>query len=396
MTPAAGRTPLLAVASQLARVGANLTVIAPGMEPLRVGDRPDTTRVVCHAADTLRPLLRGDHLALAEAYLNGQIDVHGDLLEVMKLTDVLDLDPSWLIKAALWLRLRLPDRRRYQRAAIAFHYDQSPEFFLGWLDRWRSYSHGFYRAPDDDVTSAQARKLQFAIDALGLQPGMNVFDMGGGWGCFVEYAGLQGIRVHTITISAVQYRFLQRLIEAQRLPCTVELVDFLDYRPPVRFDGAVFMGTLEHMPTYERVTAFLAQHLTPHARVYADFCAQRTSFVGGTFLRRYLWPGPVTYVNVQRLVRVLITAGFNLYELHDDTLSYAYTVRDWANNVEAIRGELAAQAGEPTVRAFLLFLRGAYHFLTTNRTQAYHLVAGRQPAPLPRSAPLPSPPGGVE
>ena len=37
------------------------------------------------------------------------------------------------------------------------------------------------------------------------------------------------------------------------------------------------------------------------------------------------------------------------------------------------------------MRAFLLFLRGSYYFLATNKTQAYHLVAGREPAPL-RSA----------
>lgn len=223
------RPALLALAADLARVGANLTVCVPEMDPIPIGDHPQRARVVFHHKGAIQPLVRGDHLALAEAYLDGRIDIDGDLVEVVKLTDLLDMNPSRLRQAAYWLRLHLPDRRRYQRNVIGFHYDQPPELFLGWFDRWRSYSHGFYSSPSDTLTAAQARKLQFAIDALGLRPGMDVFDMGGGWGCFVEYAGLQGIRVHTITISAVQQRFLARLIAEQHLPCTVERVDFLDY-----------------------------------------------------------------------------------------------------------------------------------------------------------------------
>ena len=65
--------------------------------------------------------------------------------------------------------------------------------------------------------------MQFAIDHLGLKPGMDVLDMGAGWGCFVEYAGERGIQVHGITVSEAQYRFVADLIDSKGLPCTVEL-----------------------------------------------------------------------------------------------------------------------------------------------------------------------------
>ena len=65
-------------------------------------------------------------------------------------------------------------------------------------------------------------------------------------------------------------------------------------------------------------------------------------------------------------------------------LSYAYTVRDWGDALEERRAELAARFGEPAARAFLLFLRGSWYFLRANKTQAYHLVVGRQPASLER------------
>lgn len=381
-----GRSALARHAAALAGAGAELTLHVPGAAPLRIGTGTARAEVTFRTAGALDALARGDHLGLAEAYLAGEIDVTGSLLEVMKVTEHLSLDASLLDRVRLALRLVLRDRLAYDRESIAFHYDRPAAFFLPWLDRWRCYSHGLYTRPDEPIAEAMARKMQTAIDRLGLAPGMDVLDMGGGWGCFVEYAGLRGIRVHAITISAEQHRFVQALIERLCLPCTSTLVNLRAYRPPRALDGAVFMGTLEHNPEYDRVAAFLARHLAPRARVWADFCAQRTDFTIGRFMKRHIWPGPITYVNPARLTRALLRHGFNVHELRDDTLSYACTVRDWGDALEAARESLAREFGEPAVRAFLLFLRGSEHFLASNRTQAYHLVAGREAAPLPYGA----------
>jgi cyclopropane-fatty-acyl-phospholipid synthase len=381
MQAASGRraAALERAAAALARAGARLTVSAPGIAPIPIGDDPGVAAVVFRDPAAIDALADGDHLALAEAYLAGRIDLDGDLREVLKITDVIELDESPWQRARLALRLLLRGRSALARESVAFHYDRPPEFFLPWFERWRSYSHGFYRSPGDDPSAAQARKMQHAIDALGLAPGMRVLDMGAGWGCFVEYAGLQGIRVHGITISREQHRFVEDLIRARALPCSVELVDFFAHRPAQPYDGAVFMGTFEHVGDYRRAADRLREHLTDGARVYADFCAQRSVFRGGRFMKKWIWPGTVTYVDVAALVGALVRAGFNVHELADDTLSYAFTVRDWARRLEAQRKEIADRFGEPAVRAFLLFLWGSHHFLASNRTQAYHLVAGRQP-----------------
>jgi cyclopropane-fatty-acyl-phospholipid synthase len=279
------------------------------------------------------------------------------------------------------------DRRRLNRASIAHHYDRPPAFFLAWLDPSRSYTHGFYTSPEEDLSTAQRRKLQFAIDALGLRPGMEVFDMGCGWGSFLEYAGAQGIRVHGITLSRDQFLFASELIRAKGLPCTVDCVDFLDYRPSRAFDGAVFMGSLEHMPDYRYLARFLTRHLRPEARMYADFVTSREGRLAGAFLRKYIFPGVSGYVELGRLVDALAAADFDVRELTDDTPSCAWTVRDWARALERERRSLAAAHGELAVRAFLLYLWSSHHFLSTARTQAYHLVVGRRSASVPGGAP---------
>ncbi len=365
-----------------ARIAAAL--VGPDGSELLTSAAPPRARALFHTDAGLRALVRRDHLALAEAYMRGEVDLEGDLLELMKASERVELAPSLWTRAALAGKLLLRDRLRYDRESIAFHYDRPAEFFLPWLDRWRCYSHGLYAREDERIDDAIARKMQRAIDALALRPGDRVLDMGGGWGCFVEYAGLQGIRVHAITISQAQHDFVAKLIEEKRLQCSVELVNFRVYQPAEPFDGAVFMGTFEHNPEYARAARWLAKHLKPHARVWADFCAQRTDFTLGRFMKQYIWPGPITYVNPYGLVRALVREGFNVHELADDTLSYAYTIRDWGDAFEANAKALAERFGEPNVRAFRLFLRGSWYWLRSNQTQAYHLVAGRTSAPLPR------------
>jgi len=373
---------LRALLQRMDQAGARLTVEAPGLEALAAGSDPRRTRVRFRDAGAIEALLRGDHLALAEAYLEERVDVEGDLREALRVTDHLDYGRTSRLALALWwLRFRL-DRRRLDRRSIAHHYDRPPDFFLTWLDPSRSYTHGLYAAPDEALEVAQRRKLQLALDALGLEPGMEVFDMGCGWGSFLEYAGSRGIRVQGITLSREQHAFVSERIRERGLPCRVELVDFLDYRPDRAFDGAVFMGSLEHMPDYRALGRFLRRHLRPGARVYADFVTSREGRITGAFLRKYIFPGVSNYVDLPGLVAALSQAGFNVRELADDTRSCACTVRDWARALEAHHRALAARHGEPAVRAFLLYLWSSHHFLERNRTQAYHLVAAPEPAGL--------------
>ena len=86
---------------ELQSLGANLCIVTPAGEKISLGDRPDSARVSVHTQGALRAIGRRDHLALAEAYLRGEIDIEGDWSEVMRWTEVVAVTASWPIQTEM-------------------------------------------------------------------------------------------------------------------------------------------------------------------------------------------------------------------------------------------------------------------------------------------------------
>jgi len=253
----------------------------------RFGEEEPTVKVLVKDRKGLEALRRLDELRICEAYMNGSLDVMGDMMGFVSLRRMLSdshpLSYLWQ-RIAPWFIGRIPTDQR----AIAAHYDFANEFYLQFLDPTRCYSQAVFERDDEALETAQRRKLDFAIDACRLKPGDRVLDVGGGWGSFTEYAGQRGIQVTSLTISRQSEAFLADLIQRRQLPCRVVNQDFLAHSPPEPYDAMVILGVMEHLPDYPAVLRQFQRLLKPGGRIYLDASAFREKYAKPTFIARYI------------------------------------------------------------------------------------------------------------
>ncbi|KAJ5142590.1 uncharacterized protein N7515_001377 [Penicillium bovifimosum] len=353
----------------------NGTVVAVGVgEPVY--------RVIFRTEKALRTPMT--EMGIGCAYLAGDIEVEGDL--------------GALFNARQSVQEKVPLRQKVQfiydfvrtstkmnAKAIGDHYSFGDAFYLTFLDkRFRFYTHGLFKGPDDTLEDASEHKMETVFAALDLKPGMRILDIGGGWGGVTQYCGARGVHVTTLTIAPDGARYVQRIIEENNLPGRVFLQDFLEHKPEERYDHVVILGVIEHIPNYRRFARTMWDVLKPGGRVYLDGSAAVQKFAVSAFTRDYIWPGTHTFMTLQDVLAEFLYHGFSVLDVANETWDYELTMLEWAKRLDSAKDELIAGWGERTYRVFRLFLWGGTHAFKTNSLQAYHVVVERTSSPGPR------------
>src|SRR6202022_3273267 len=120
--------------------------------------------------------------------------------------------------------------RRQARRNIYAHYDIGNAFYSAWLDPSMTYSSALFEDDTPDLTAAQNNKYRRLAEAIDLQPGQKLLEIGCGWGGFAEYvAKTFGTKVVGLTISREQRDFAQKRIQNAGLGEQVE-IRLQDYR----------------------------------------------------------------------------------------------------------------------------------------------------------------------
>ena len=366
----------------LEQAGARCEVVLPGGEVARCGASPPQFRVIVHDE---RGLARLDELSLGAAYVDGLLDIEGDMLALLdvrnRLRDGARLGQKLRFLGQLFLR----PPAWVNRKAIGFHYTLGDDFYLSFIDRaYRFYSHCLFPTGAETLEEAAVHKLESMWNALQLRPGMRLLDIGGGWGGVPEYCGSRGVHVTSVTLTQDSHRYITRLIQEKNLPCEVHLEDFLEHRPEKPYDAIVIYGVIEHIPAYRRFCANAWECLAPGGRLYMDASASKVKFLMSAFTRRYIWHGTHTFLAVQDMVDELLLHGFQLVEVKEETRDYELTILEWARRIDASRDFIVQRWGAPLWRAFRVYLWGGGHAFRHDRLQAYHLVARRGDDPGPR------------
>ena len=284
---------------------------------------------------------------------------------------------AWLGRFAPML---LRGKDEHDRRSISAHYDRESDFFLTFMDtRHRCYTQGVFAADDEPLEDAMTRKMDLAIEAIGAKPGDHVLEVGGGWGAFVEHAGVRGIQVTTLTLAEESERYLAEFIAKHDLPASVVRRHVLRYEAPHRYDAIVNMGVTEHLPDYRATLRKYAELVKPGGRVYLDALAMRAKHRVSTFMSRYIYPGESSPLLLHSYLQHVARSPFELVSVDNDRHNYYLTCREWARRLDAARDEVVRRWGDPMYRRFRIFLWGSAAGFDTGLVQAYRWVL-RMPA----------------
>lgn len=206
------------------------TIRCGGLEP-----GPAATMTI-HSYGFAWRFLNGGDIGIAEAYLRREWDtpnltqflyifcVNHDLIQVM-------LGNKPVVRAVQHLQHWFNrNTRRQARRNIYAHYDIGNAFYSAWLDPSMTYSSAIFEDNTHDLTAAQHNKYRRLAEAIHLQSGQKLLEIGCGWGGFAEFAAKSyDVKVVGLTISTEQHDFAQRRIQAAGLGEKVE-IRLQDYR----------------------------------------------------------------------------------------------------------------------------------------------------------------------
>ncbi len=374
-------------------------------------ERPRAAVLVLKHPESLgRMFLPGTEVGLAEAYLRDDFDVEGDITAAFETGDfLLQHLGDWKKKVKLaGLLVALPDgegssmmaragqflartrNRRHSidrdRRAISFHYDISNEFYQLWLDRRMVYSCAYFQGKEDDLDTAQERKLDYLCRKLGLKRGQHLLDIGCGWGGLIVYAARQfGVHAHGITLSERQAGYAQKRIAEAGLKeeVTVELRDYRELGNESQiYDAIASVGMAEHVGDECLSDYFqIARRVLKPGGVFLNQAigqsiVARPDNTNGSFIEEYVFPdGDIPPLPV--MLTAAETAGFEIRDVENLREHYALTLERWLRRLEAHRREALASVDETTYRTWRLYLAGSRHGFQRGQIAVYQTLLAK-------------------
>jgi len=239
------------------------------------------------------------------------------------------------------------------------HYDQDPRIFRLFLDPSMKYSPGLFPDGGESLEAAQAKKMHFIAQQLGVTRGSRVLDVGCGWGSLVCFLAKEyECRVTGVTPAPRQAETIReraaRLGIDDRVRIEVGHFHEVDLSRGA-FDGVSFVGSITHFHDKPAAIAKAYSLLKSSGNVYLSETCFRSAAARAEFEARpgtkYVLEGIFGWaelIPVSDYVRYFEDAGFSLRGLTDLTDAFHRTIEIWSENVERNRAELEAlDAGLP-------------------------------------------------
>ncbi|HET9644523.1 MAG TPA: class I SAM-dependent methyltransferase [Burkholderiaceae bacterium] len=370
--------PLEALAEQkLAATDTGVSVVLPGGR--RIGPPDARVTLTLRELSTLAHLAGGHMGKIGEDYVEGKVDIGGNLRDLMQAAARLIGDPTHLTERSSVLgwwqdvarhgRSRLRHTTTADARQVQFHYDVSDDFYALWLDPRRVYSCAYYRDPGMTLAQAQEAKLDHICRKLALREGERFLDIGAGWGGLLLWAAEQyGVNATGITLSKNQHAYVNGLIEVRGMKgrVTMALCDYRDLPEDDPWDKIASVGMFEHvgranLPTYfAKIRRLLKPGglLMNHGITAGGTRNDQLGSGLGDFMERYIFPGG-ELLHVSHVLRTMAETGLEMLDVENLRPHYARTLWAWSDNLESRLAHAREVVSDRVLRAYRLYLAGS-------------------------------------
>ena len=348
------------------------------------GSHPEVT-IRVPKPSALAYLLQPSLESLGSAYVEGKLEVEGRLRAIIQIANQL-AELSQRQRSHLGRLFKARSHSKLQDArAIAYHYDVSNAFYQTFLDRELVYSCAYFEQGDEDLATAQQKKIDHILNKIALQPGQRLLDIGCGWGALVIRAAQRyGANCVGITLSTQQRAWASERIKMLGLENQVS-IQLLDYRDVYgQYDRITSVGMFEHvgiknLPLYfTKLSQLLADDgLIMNHGICTTNTDHRTARYGaGEFISQYVFPhGELPHVGTVLLA--MQNGGLETMDVENLRRHYARTCTHWADNFERNDELIRSLVDDKTYRIWRVYLAGCAHAFEHDWVSLYQVVCGK-------------------
>ena len=325
-----------------------------------------------------RKLVQNTDMAVGEAYMDGRLTIGQDDLEgflTMASRNSRGADEVWWrrLAALIFTARRRIDQwnpARRARANVAHHYDLSSELYDLFLDTDRQYSCGYFAHPGMTLEAAQEAKKHHIAAKLLLEPDMEVFEIGCGWGGMaLTLARDYDVKVLGVTLSEEQHRIATQRAADAGLSDRVRF-ELKDYRHVTgQFDRVVSIGMFEHVgvPHYGEYFRVVRDRLTDEG-IALIHTIGRTDPPGYTspWIQKYIFPGGYCPA-LSEMSKAVEKSGLYGCDVEVWRMHYAHTLRHWYDRFTANEERARALYDERFCRMWRYYLKACEVTFRYNR-----------------------------
>ncbi len=168
----------------------------------------------------------------------------------------------------------VPDRANEQ------HYEVPSEFFSECLGKHRKYSCCYWPKHVNTLDEAEAAALEVTAERAGIKDGMDVLDMGCGWGSLSLWIAehYPQATVTSVSNSSSQRDFIMQQARARGLEnIQAHTIDMNDFEAPGTYDRIVSLEMFEHMRNWGVLFEKINRWLKPEGRFFMHIFAHRST-----------------------------------------------------------------------------------------------------------------------